>query len=148
MTTPTTPEGRRELKADIDKLPPRPWTVWTSNSFRRITGPDGKDGSVLHAYAQRSDGHPDLSMPEEQLEALCRVVNAAPSLLAALEEAEGREAGLREEASAHETLLHRAAFFINLLLVRHVSGADSDYEPASRLSDEIAAALATKDASE
>ena len=37
----------------------RPWTVQTSNSFRRI-GTDRGDGDVLCAVTQRSDGHPDL----------------------------------------------------------------------------------------
>lgn len=37
----------------------RPWSVQTSNSFRRI-GTDRGDGDVLCAVKQRSDGHPDL----------------------------------------------------------------------------------------
>ena|SRR5258706_5160397 len=37
----------------------RPWSVQTSNSFRRI-GTDRGDGDVLCAVTQRSDGHPDL----------------------------------------------------------------------------------------
>jgi hypothetical protein len=37
----------------------RPWTVQTSNSFRRI-GTDRGDGDVLCAVTQRADGHPDL----------------------------------------------------------------------------------------
>lgn len=40
----------------------RPWTVQTSNSFRRI-GTDRGDGDVLCAVLQRSDGHPDLHAP-------------------------------------------------------------------------------------
>lgn len=84
--------GERKLVAEaLAMLPVGPWAVASSNSFRRINGPDGKDGGVLHAYAQRGDGHPDLSMSEAHLWALCRVVNAMPRLLVALEEAEGRE---------------------------------------------------------
>jgi hypothetical protein len=37
----------------------RPWSVQTSNSFRRI-GTDRGDGDVLCAVTQQSDGHPDL----------------------------------------------------------------------------------------
>lgn len=37
----------------------RPWSVQTSNSFRRI-GTDRGDGDVLCAVKQLSDGHPDL----------------------------------------------------------------------------------------
>src|SRR5271169_2707806 len=40
----------------------RPWSIQTSNSFRRI-GTDRGDGDVLCAVTQRSDGHPDLHAP-------------------------------------------------------------------------------------
>jgi hypothetical protein len=69
-----------KLKAALDDLPPRPWSVSTSCSFRRLTGPDGVDGGVLHGTTHRSDGHPDLSMGEDALRALCDVVNAADTL--------------------------------------------------------------------
>ena len=65
------------LRQALDGLPDTPWEVWTSCSFRRITGPDGGDGGVLSGITQRSDGHPDLSMNEEQLERLCAIVNGA-----------------------------------------------------------------------
>jgi hypothetical protein len=38
---------------------PGPWQWWTSNSTLRLTGADGKDGGVLHAYAHR--GYGDIS---------------------------------------------------------------------------------------
>lgn len=98
MTDTTLSDGERKLVAEaLAMLPAGPWTVASSNSFRRINSPDGKDGGVLHAYTQRSDGHPDLSMSEQSLWALCRVVNAMPGLLTALEEAEGREAHLSDK---------------------------------------------------
>lgn len=84
----TLPQSLEELEGDEALLPPAPWELWTSNSFRRITGPDGKDGGVLSAYRQRSDGHPDLSMPEDQLFALVRLRNALPGLLARIRELE------------------------------------------------------------
>ncbi len=65
------------IRAALSRLPPGPWEVWTSCSFRRISGPDGQDGGVLCGITQRADGHPDLSMNERQLEALCQVVNLA-----------------------------------------------------------------------
>ena len=40
----------------------RPWSVQTSNSFRRI-GTDRGDGNVLCAITQRSDRQPDLHAP-------------------------------------------------------------------------------------
>lgn len=60
---------------------PGPWEWWTSNSYRRLSGPDGKDGGVLHATVLR-DGQPDV---------VCRdadraLIAAAPNLLATLKE--------------------------------------------------------------
>lgn len=85
-----------ELRADEAMLPPAPWELWTACSFRRITGPDGREGGVLHAYNQRSDGHPDLSMPEDQLFALVRLRNALPVLLSDLTAARTRVVELEE----------------------------------------------------
>lgn len=70
----------RLARADAE-LPEGPWEVWSSCSFRRITGPDGKDGGVLSGEVQRSDGHPDLSMSERQLQALCDLRNGVRALL-------------------------------------------------------------------
>jgi hypothetical protein len=63
--------------ADRD-LPDGKWEVWSSNSFRRISGPDGRDDSVLSAVTHR-DGHPDLSMNEENLRRLAWLRNNARS---------------------------------------------------------------------
>ncbi len=71
--------GERLEQIDVT-LPAGPWKLWTSCSYRRISGPRGADGGVLHAYKQRSDGHPDLSMPEEQLQALVDLRNALPAV--------------------------------------------------------------------
>lgn len=59
-----TPEQRRELRELAEKATPGPWEIWTSNSFRRITGAPinsrvARDGGVLSAIVCR-DGHPDL----------------------------------------------------------------------------------------
>lgn len=68
-----------------------PWTVQSGCSYRRIAteptrenGARGGDGNVLAPYRQASDGHPDLTMPEWQLKALCELVNLAPDVAAAL----------------------------------------------------------------
>lgn len=100
MTAPS-PQDIAELERKLGVLPALPWELWTSCSYRRITGPDGKEGGVLHAYNQRSDNHPDLSMPEDQLFALVDLVNAIPQMLAALRE---RDA-LRVENERHGTVI-------------------------------------------
>lgn len=104
MTPDPTPSDLARLREDEALLPPAPWELWTSCSFRRITGPDGVEGGVLHAYNQRSDNHPDLSMPEEQLFALVRLRNALPGLLDALssERTARQEAEARAEAAERE----------------------------------------------
>ncbi len=79
---PSDSAGLAEHLQRIDqRIPAGPWTLWTSCSFRRIGGPEGKDGDVLSAYRQRSDGHPDLSMPEDQLAELVELRNALPELI-------------------------------------------------------------------
>lgn len=69
-----------ELNPNLDALPPGPWETWTSCSFRRISGPDGKDGGVLHATKHKYDGHPDLSWTERQCDAICAIVNTLRAL--------------------------------------------------------------------
>lgn len=58
-----------------------PWKWWTSNSFRRLSGPDGKDGGVLCPTVSRSDGHPDLIVSKADM----ALIESAPDLLEALE---------------------------------------------------------------
>lgn len=62
-----------------------PWKWWTNNSFRRLSGPDGKDGGVLCPTVSKSDGHPDLIVSKANME----LIEAAPDLLEALEGALG-----------------------------------------------------------
>ena len=75
-----------KLTACIKTMPDGHWEVATSNSFRRVyarkNGRSGPDGGVLHAYVQRSDGHPDLSMTAEELRALCDLRNTVAEMLA------------------------------------------------------------------
>jgi hypothetical protein len=74
-----------KLTACIKAMPTGHWDVATSNSHRRIyariDGRSGPDGGVLHACTQRSDGHPDLSMTEAQLKALCTLRNTVAEML-------------------------------------------------------------------
>lgn len=45
------------------KTTPGPWKWWTSCSFRRLSSEaTGRDGDVLCAVTQRSDGHPDVHL--------------------------------------------------------------------------------------
>lgn len=69
------------------KFTPGPWEIWTSCSFRRISSKaTGKDGDVLHAVIQRSDGHPDLCFPNGGFTGPdARLIAAAPELLEALQ---------------------------------------------------------------
>lgn len=86
-TAPLSPETVARLREDLTLLPPGPWQVWTSCSYRRIRGGERNDIRVLDPVLQNGDGHPDLSMPAGQLEALCRIINALrdnPALLSAL----------------------------------------------------------------
>jgi hypothetical protein len=56
---PLTDERRQQLRALASAVPPGPYQVQTSNSFRRI-GTSRGDGDILCAIAQRSDRQPDL----------------------------------------------------------------------------------------
>jgi hypothetical protein len=45
--------------ADHERATPGPWLWWTSNSFRRLSSPNG-DGDVLHGSVHRIDGVVDI----------------------------------------------------------------------------------------
>ena len=82
-----THEQHARLAAAIHALPAGVWETWTSHSFRRITAVidhrHGPDGGVLHGTKQ-SDGHPDLSMDERQLRALCDLRNTVAEIVGAI----------------------------------------------------------------
>lgn len=111
MTQPTDIVER--YTSDLERIQegnrPLPWVVHSGCSYRRIASQPTRengyrsfsDGNVLHAYVQRPDNHPDLSMGEEQLEALVRLINGCPDLLAEItrlrtELAEARTRGVKE----------------------------------------------------
>lgn len=67
------------------KHTPGPWTIWTSNSYRRIVS-DTTRREVLCGTVQRSDGCPDLHFPNGGHEGPdARLIAAAPELLAVAE---------------------------------------------------------------
>lgn len=62
---------------------PGPWSIWTSNSYRRI-GSDAVGREVLSPITQR-DGHPDLLFPNGDFEGPdAKLIAAAPDLYEAL----------------------------------------------------------------
>lgn len=74
-----------------------PWVVQSGCSYRRIAteptkenGARAKDGNVLSA-CRHNDGYLDLSMPETQLDALCKLVNMAPEVVKELKGENGKE---------------------------------------------------------
>jgi hypothetical protein len=109
-----------KLRADIEAIQwgdrPLPWVVHSGCSYRRIASEPTRengcrtfpDGNVLHAYNQRSDNHPDLSMGERELEALVRLVNALPSIADRITSLQDRIAQL-EEALRNEAIPTLAA---------------------------------------
>ena len=83
-----------EIRLALNGLPQGFWDVWCSNSFRRITattdsGGNGVDGGVLCGVVH-GDGHPDLSMNEDQLISLCLIVNRLRLELGREDEKAGR----------------------------------------------------------
>lgn len=77
-----------KLRATVEAMTAAPWELWTSNSFRRITGPSGRDGGVLSGTVQRHDGQPDLAATPVDLSGIVALRNAAPALFAIVEAAQ------------------------------------------------------------
>lgn len=68
------------------KTTPGPWKWWTSCSFRRLSSEaTGRDGDVLCAVTQRSDGHPDLHLANGGYDGPDgRAIEAVPDMLKVL----------------------------------------------------------------
>src|SRR4029077_4613740 len=109
MTDPA--DKLRELALSIREDLKRPWSVQTSNSFRRI-GTDLGDGNVLCAITQRPDGHPDLHATPHVLD---YIVAAHPLTILQL---------IRERDSARHAL-----HFLNL----RITGSDEVFQEAGRM---------------
>jgi hypothetical protein len=60
-------DDERELLAKARAATPGRWRWWTSNSWRRLTADGGQEGGVLCPYVSRSDGHPDISVTDEDM---------------------------------------------------------------------------------
>ena len=69
------------------KTTPGPWKWWTSCSFRRLSSEATcRDGDVLHAVTQRSDGHPDVHLMNGGYEGPDgRAIEAVPDMLNVLQ---------------------------------------------------------------
>lgn len=72
------------------KFTPGPWKWWTSCSFRRLSSErTGRDGDVLHAVVQGSDGHPDIRLPNGGADGPdAALIAAAPELYEAADRAQ------------------------------------------------------------
>lgn len=66
MTTKTTLEKGKQLLAAATRAP---WKWWTSNSLKRITGPNQVDGGVAHAYVVEP-GVADIAISSADMEAI------------------------------------------------------------------------------
>ena len=60
---------------------PGPWEWWTSNSWRRLSGPNGKDGGVLCPDNHPVDRHPDLRVSQEDMWLIENLRNSARALI-------------------------------------------------------------------
>lgn len=102
----------------------RPWSVQTSNSFRRI-GTDRGDGDVLCPVTQRPDGHPDLHAPPDVLD---YIVAAHPFVILQLirERDSTRHALhlLRRKIAGHDGVFQEAGGMAGIHLAEATMGSD------------------------
>lgn len=73
----------QEIEARAEAATPGPWEWWSSCSHWRLTGADGKDGGVIHAY-KASDGFPCVSVSEEDRDFIAHARQDIPLLLSEL----------------------------------------------------------------
>jgi hypothetical protein len=74
-----------QLEALWNRSTPGRWTVYSSNSWRRI-GMEGPFKEIIYPVRHAGDGHPDLSGPnvDADLALLMALRNAVPEILKAL----------------------------------------------------------------
>lgn len=80
-----TNEQLDQLQQQSDRATPGPWELWTSNSNRRISGPNGVDGGVLYGITPK-DGTSDLVGEPADLDLIPAARNALPDLIATIRE--------------------------------------------------------------
>jgi hypothetical protein len=95
-------EAQSKISKALENLPPLPWLVWTSCSYRRIMTLRG--GNVLHGVVQKSDNHPDLSMNARDLNFMVDIINNAEQMSKDLDAANARIAELEEKILDMEIL--------------------------------------------
>src|SRR5678816_275963 len=76
----------------LKRASPGPWEWWTSNSFRRLSGPDGHDGGIACAVIAH-DGVPDISIREGDMDL---IAHARMDLLNLVREVKDLRAELRK----------------------------------------------------
>lgn len=91
-----------QIEARTRRATPGPWRWWTSNSFRRLlsSDPSGKDGDVLSGTIQRSDGHPDVLVSEDDASFIQHAREDVPALVAEVR----RLQALRPDISSFEPI--------------------------------------------
>jgi hypothetical protein len=122
-----TQKKRNKLTIDPSREAPRaraPWSIQTSNSFRRI-GTDRGDGDVLCAVTQRSDGHPDLHAAPDVLD---YIVAAHPfAILQLIRERDSARHVLhflRHKIAGHDRVFREAGGMAGIYLARATLGAE------------------------
>lgn len=83
---------------------PAPWEWWTSNSWRRLSGPDGADGRVLCPDNHPIDHHPDLRVSREDMWLIENLRNSARALIDEARESLALRELLQSQTSAANEL--------------------------------------------
>lgn len=76
-----------ELERLAKAATPGPWEWWTSNSFLRLSGPDGRDGGVLYACNIRNE-YATVVVSEADRRFIAEARTALPALIARIRELE------------------------------------------------------------
>ncbi|MCT9017129.1 hypothetical protein N6G05_26620 [Cupriavidus gilardii] len=82
---------------------PGPWEWWTSNSFLRLSGSDGRDGGVLYACNIRNE-YATVVVSEADRRFIAEARTALPALIARIRELEQENAALRTIAERYRFL--------------------------------------------
>ena len=88
-----------ELERLAKAATPGPWEWWTSNSFLRLSGPDGRDGGVLYACNIRNE-YATVVVSEADLRFIAEARTALPALIARIRELE-QDAARYQHVRAH-----------------------------------------------